>query len=199
MPKIEVDEADYQQSTQLRQRFEKALRDPKNRAKLLEAWQEANPDIVIPEVAAKKPVMDEVQAVTKKFDDFIKEQADKEAKREEDARINAFKSSWESQKKAIRDEYQLNDAGVSEVEKLAQERGIPDLEAAAALFRKLNPPAEVGAPAGGVGGWGFFEEPQDNMKENMEKLMKSSGDNDQVLNSMIRETLADVRGQRRAA
>lgn len=199
MPKIEVDEADYQQSTQLRQRFEKALRDPKNRAKLLEAWQEANPDIVIPEVAAKKPVMDEVQAVTKKFDDFIKEQANKEAKREEDARINAFKSSWESQKKAIRDEYQLNDAGVSEVEKLAQERGIPDLEAAAALFRKLNPPAEVGAPAGGVGGWGFFEEPQDNMKENMEKLMKSSGDNDQVLNSMIRETLADVRGQRRAA
>ena len=199
MPKIEVDEADYQQSTQLRQRFEKALRDPKNRAKLLEAWQEANPDIVIPEVAAKKPVMDEVQAVTKKFDDFIKDQADKEAKREEDARINAFKSSWESQKKAIRDEYQLNDAGVSEVEKLAQERGIPDLEAAAALFRKLNPPAEVGAPAGGVGGWGFFEEPQDNMKENMEKLMKSSGDNDQVLNSMIRETLADVRGQRRAA
>ena len=203
MAKIEVEEADYQQAAQsvvLKKRMDAILADPKKRSRFLEAWQEVNPDIVIPEVRAKEPVMEEIKAVREELANDRKARADEKAKDEEEKRLSAFTQTWEKQKHTVRQTYpDLNEKGMEEIEKLAKEEGIPNLEAAAALFRQRHPPAEVGAPNGGIGGWGFFEQPQDNMKENMEKLMASGGENEQVLNSMIRETLADVRGQRHAA
>ena len=61
--------------------------------------------------------------------------------RAERDRLSEFSSGWERQRRTLRDGG-WREEGITAVEKLAQERGIPDLEVAAAFFEKQNPPAQ---------------------------------------------------------
>lgn len=201
MPQVQVEESELLQLRGNSTALGQMLANKDARSLVLKAQKIVKPDAVIPELDARAPIDEALGEFRKEFGDFRKSIEERETKQEEARRLNEFKASWESQKRTIRDRYPtLNDAGIEEVEKLAKDRGIPDLEAAGALFMQLHPPAPLGDPnAGGMGGWNFFDAPQDNMKDHMKVLMESRGDNEPELNSMIRETLADVRGQRRAA
>lgn len=201
MPQVQIEEAELANLRGNSTALGQMLANKDARSLLLKAQKIVKPDAVIPEIDARAPVDEALETIRKEMADDRAARAKEKTDEDERRRLDAFKNSWDAQKRVIRDRYPaLNDAGIDEIEKLAKERGIPDLEAAGALFMQLHPPAPVGDPnAGGMGGWNFFDAPQDNMKEHMAKLMESKGDNEPELNSMIREAIADVRGQRRAA
>lgn len=197
MPKIEVEEAEWNARGQLTQVVSGLLKNPKSRPLMLQAQKEAYPESVIPEIDAAKPVMTEIEKVRTEFADYRKAQEEKETKALNESKLNAFAAEWAAQKGRVRDRYpDFNDKALEEIEKFATEKGIPDFEAAAARYRELNPPAQIQTPH--TGGWGFFEENTDTLKDDMDKLMQSHGDNDAVTNHMVNEALADIRGRRAA-
>jgi len=199
MPKVEIEEADLLANQQLAKAIQSMMANPDARKKLLEAQKIINPTAVTP-----KDYQDEVMAEVAKEREArlaLEKKIEDDKKAEEtDRKTKEFLASWESAKSRLRDKYpDLNDKGIEEIENLAKTRGIPDLEAAGALFRELHPPATPEHPSG-PSGFNLFDAPQqDNIRDDMKKLMESGGENQQVLDKMIRETLADVRGQRKAA
>lgn len=142
----------------------------------------------------------EIAERDKKIDDLAKKFDDDKAAREADAKKQAFVSEWEAQKKAVRDRYpDLNDEGMAAIQKLAEEKAIPNFEAAAALFRTLNPPATPAASDGPVH-WNMFDaKEQDGMKDYVDKLMKAGGEDAAAESAMVRDTLNEIRGLKRAA
>jgi hypothetical protein len=199
MAKVEIEEADFLASRQLTQAIQAMMAKPESRKKLLEAQKIVNPNAVTAR-DYQDEVLDEVRKERDERLAFQKKLEDDKAAEAVERRTSEFRSTWERQKQTVRERYpDLNDKGVEDIEKLAQDRGIPDLEAAAALYRQLNPPPAIEHPSG-PSGFNLFDIPQqDDMKDHMKKLMDSGGENESELNAMIRETLADVRGQRRAA
>lgn len=197
--KIEVDEAQFLASQQLVSTVQGLLNNPEARRKVFEAQK-----IVYPNVPTPKDFQDDVLARVEEERTarlaLEKQIADDKAKAESEKRLEQFQAGWERQKAIVAQRYpDLNEAGLAEIQKLAEERGIADFEAAGALFRQLHPPAEPAAPNGL--GWNLWDTPQqDGMKEYMDLLMKSpDGINDNATNAIIRDTLLEVRGQKRAA
>ena len=197
MAKIEVEEAEWNARGQLTNVVSELLKHPESRPLMLEAQKKRFPESVIPEIDAAKPVLDKVDALSKKFDDYVSKEQERVAKEMNDAKIRAFADKWAAQKVAVRERYpDFNDTALEEIEKMATEKGIVDFEAAADHYRRLNPPAAIQSPQ--TGGWGFFDDNADTLKDSMDKLMQSRGDNDAVTNKMVNEALADVRGRRAA-
>ena len=198
MPKtVEVDETQFLAQNSVVDLVNKILKNPDARKAFHDAAKKVDPSMSIPEVDAKNEVLGEVEKVRAEFNDFKKAVTDKEAAAEAAARTNAFAASWENQKNSLRQEGWM-DEGIAAVEKLAQDRGIVDLEAAALLHQKLNPPPAPVTTAGF--GFSLFEAPDTQNSEAMKKLMDSHGDDEGALNTMVRAALNDVRGgQRRVA
>ena len=130
----------------------------------------------------------QIAALQKRLDDDAAERASS-------AKVNEFASQWNGAKAQLQRERGYTAEGIAEIEKLAQERGIPDLEAAAALFDRLHPPPEPVQPAG-IGSFNFFE-PTEKDGEDMKKLLESRGESEQVVMKMAREALNDFRSGRR--
>lgn len=197
MPKVEVEEAEWNARGQLTQVVSALLKNPKARPLMLRAQKEAFPESVIPEIDAAQPVMTEIEKVRKDFEDYRKANEEKEAAAQNESKIKAFADEWAKQKDAVRSRYpDFNEKAIEDIEKMATEKGIPNFEAAADHYRALNPPAAIQSPH--TGGWGFFDENTDTLKDSMDKLMQSHGDNDAVTNKMVNEALADIRGRRAA-
>jgi cytochrome P450 len=198
MARVEIEEADLKANQTLANTIQAMLRHPEARKRVLEAQKIIQPNAVIPEIDAAKPVTDAIEAMRK---EMAEERAARQKEKEEELtarRVNDFKSSWERAKDTVRGLYtDLNEDGISAIEKMAEERGIADFEAAAALWRRDHPPATPQAPGGS--GWAFFEDPQDNVKEFMEKQMASKGEDESGLARQVNSVLADIRGTKRAA
>jgi hypothetical protein len=195
MPKIEVEESDLLASAQTVKAVQAMLANPKARSLLLNAQKIINPNAVIPEIDAKAPIEAEIAKEREARLALEKRLDDEKAANEAAAKTRSFKDKWEADKADLRRQG-YTDEGVSKIEKLAEERGIPSLEAAAALFDKLNPPATVAAPSGGIGGWDLFQ-PAAEEDTNMKKLLESKGEDNMALNSMINSALTEVRGKAR--
>jgi len=192
----EVDEQEYLASVGVVQAVQSMLKHPEARKLVLKAQKTVNPNAVIPEIDAAAPLANELAGVTKRLDDIAASIAADKAARDAEAKVNEFATAWGKQKAKLRDAGYYDDA-IEAIEKLAQERGIPDLEAAAALHEKLHPPASPASPSG-FGTWNFLE-PTEKEGEFTKKLLETKGDDDGALRSEINKALADVRGQRRAA
>jgi hypothetical protein len=198
MAKVEVEEADFLANQKVLGLVQKMVADPKARRKVLEAQKIVEPNTVLP-----TDYQDEVMAEVKKTNDAVaalnKKYEDEKAAAEAQKRTDAFQKAWgDAKAQAIKDGVQPE--AVAEIEKLATERGIPDFEAATALYLKQHPPAAPAAPnaGNGFGGFNFFEPgPDDGAKKDMDALLASKGESEGTLNSMIGRALADSRGTRR--
>jgi hypothetical protein len=71
-------------------------------------------------------------------------------------------------------------------------KGILDPEDAALIFERDNPPPPPAMP-GGSGPWNFME-PSPESGDDIKKLIESKGENGLLLDKMVREGLAEVRG-----
>ena len=139
--------------------------------------------------------MSEIEKLRAEMAEDRKARAEEKAAAEAEAKTKAFVESWEGAKRRLQTENGYTAEGIAAIEKLAQERGIADIDAAAALFDRLNPPPEpVSSP--GMGSWGFFE-PGSTETDYVSKMMQSKGTDEVALRNEVASALAEVRGGRR--
>lgn len=192
----EIDEQQYAAQVQLTTLYQAMLAHPEARRLVHQATKKVNPNAVIPEYDAKAEVMTEVDRIRA---EFAAEKAERDAEKLQaaaDKKVADFAASWGRQRSGLA-KSGYTDQGIEAVEKFAEERGLPDLEAAAALFDRLNPPPEPAQPRG-IGGWNLFEEDTDTDEAERQRLMEARGDDDRSLNVLINKSLNDFRsGQRR--
>lgn len=192
MPRmIEVDEDEYRRDVKLRQTVATILANPKAKRVLQEAHKMADPAAITPELDADKALAEREGGIRKEFDDYRKEQADKEAKREQDDKMAALNARYEGGRAKLRGNKWTED-GIKAVEKIMEEQGILDHEIAAAYFEKQNPPQAPSMP-GGTGAWNFLEMPTDTDAD-LKRLVETKGENNVLLDKMAQSALAEIRG-----
>lgn len=190
---VEVDETEYQNQQQLTRLYGSMMQDPKSRELLTKAAKIVNPKAVTPELDAKEEVLAALAAEREERLALQASIAADKAERAEKENLQAFSTSWEQKRGGLR-KIGYTDDGIEKIEQLAQERGIVDLEAAAALFDRMNPPQPVTASSG-FAPFDTFN-PSDRDNENFKALMEAKGDDPMTENKMIREALDDYRSGR---
>lgn len=115
--------------------LDKLLKDPKTRPDAERLVKVHKPDFPTTNEVIE-PVNKQIEALTKKFDDYVRKVEDDRQDREADAAFDRLRKSG------------YTDEGIGKIKNLMKERTIPDVEAAAALFEKQNPPASPAKPSG---------------------------------------------------
>lgn len=184
----EIDESELLAYDHIKRTVAAMQQNPKARKLLQEAHKLVNPSAPDPQPdpieAATAPVKSQVDEVRAMLE------ADR-AERAEAGRIADFRTGWENQKNTLR-RGGWTDEGLGEVEKHAHERGIPDLEVAAAHYEKLHPPAQPNQPT--TGGWNFFDaKPEDD--KFVDAMLVSHGDDAIALDREISAALTEYRSQ----
>jgi hypothetical protein len=192
---IEVSEEQFLAGQQVSNFVKTAMGNPKARKLLNEVQKIVDPTVVVPKDYQDEVLeeVNKVKAETQVLADQIKK--DKEDREAAD-RLQKFQASWLSAKNSLASSGYTQEA-ITEIEKLAQEKGIPDLDVAAAYFDRLHPPAEP-VQSGGIGSWDLFQ-PNTEEKGFVTKMLESHGQDEGALRQEINAALAEVRGQRRAA
>lgn len=194
---VEIDETELVALQQVAVLMQNMLNNKDSRGLVQRATKIIAPNASIPEIDAAEPIMGEVKKLREELEAERKARIEEKAQAETDAKLNAFKGKWERDKQMARDEGYMDNA-IAEIEKLAEQRGIGDFEAAAAVYAKSNPVPHPVTP-GGITNFNLFE-PAPESDDSMKKLMDSHGENDGALHSMINKALTEVRGgSRRAA
>lgn len=167
------------------------MANPKAKRKIFEAVKEADPNAKIPELeieeAARQPVLELQEQVTK-LSKQIEEDA---AKREQDTKLSALRGGVDEGKRKLR-QSGWTDEGIAAVEKVMEDKGIIDVEVAAAYYEKQHPPAAPAMPRG-QGNWGFVESVHDDEKD-LKAMVESRGQNEMLADKMAREVLNEFRG-----
>jgi hypothetical protein len=192
---VEIDETELQKSTQLRAFVENIMRNPKAKRKLLEAQREVRPDDpMVKELDTPEPLEEIRASHAKEIADLRKEIADREAKREQDEKITAYKRMRDDGILSLRGKgYQ--DAGIKAIEEIMDKKGILDPLDAAAIFERDNPPAAPVTP-NRYGGWNFADPAPDD-SDDIKKLFETRGESNLLIDKMASNALADARGQPR--
>lgn len=194
MPKVEVDEGQFLATRGLVQLYEQMNANPKARELLNSAAKIVNPNISTPELDAKAEMRAELDQEREQRLLLQKRLDDDQAARELADRTREFTESWNAKVGRLR-HAGYTDEGIEKITKLAEERGLVDLDAAAALFDRMNPPAPINQPGGGIGGLDLFQmSSQDD--EDFKKLLESEGDNPAAERNMINKALTDHRSGR---
>lgn len=189
MAKVEIDEnqlAGLQKTAQIVQQM---LSHPKARPLLQQAEKAFNPNLAIPEIDAQAPILSEIEKVNKRLDEQEKAAREREEKAAKESAERTLRDTWGKGRGKLKSTG-YTDEGIDKIEKLMEERGIADHDAAAALYDRLNPPAE---PVASVQHrFNPFESRGDDEAKAMKMLLE--GNEEGFLGSMIPQALADVRG-----
>jgi len=191
MATIEMDEAEVQNYRNIAGAVQRMLANPESRKRVLEAQKIINPNAVIPELDAARPLDEKIGAVTKKIDDLASSIAKDKEDRETASARKQVEAEWHAgRSKAQKSGYTAE--GLEALEKFMVERGVADFDVAMAAFEKINPPA---APVGPTSGFDLLQQSISDTNEEMKKLMESQGKDNGAVRSLISKTLADVRGR----
>ena len=165
-------------------------KNPKTRAALQAAVAEAAPEQAGPEHYLRSEFAEAIGGVSKKIDDFLAAQLkDREERETRDAR-QALETRWLAGRAKLRDGGYTPE-GVEAVEKLMEDRGIADHEAARALHERLNPPAEPAITGGSR--WNLFDRSEEAANDEAFKALMN-GDDERFLATAIPAALKEVRG-----
>lgn len=194
MAVTEIDEVELQRLRQLEGTVNVLLKHPKARRKILEAQKEQNPNISIPELDANRPVEEEIHKLRNELAaDKQARSAEKEQEKVDKSREHLNAKFEEGRQLALSAGY-TND-GLKTLEDYMQANGIFSHRIGMAAFERDNPQAQ---PIASSTSWNFFEQPEGNGKELMDKMVESHGEDDAILRKLTHQALADTRsGQRR--
>lgn len=199
MPKIEVDEAEYNQNAQLRATVAKIMADPKRAAQLEGLYKEIEPKAPTPHLDQQKLVNEPVEALRNEIAEFKKTFLAEKEKTEQDAKLAKLNEQLEGEKQALLAKGYTPD-GIKKLDEFREKEGILSYKRAAQLFEIDNPPAEPMRPAG-VGAFNFIDMPTGDSAsqydKDLQKLVESKGQGDGVTDKIIRDTLTELRGGRR--
>lgn len=187
MSQVEIDEAELTGLKNVAALFNKTL-NGKGREKLLRALKEGSPELPIPELDAKDPILEEMRKVTSSVDDLKKQIEDEKTKREEEKNLAALQTKWNDGRAKVARQGYSGDS-LTALEKFMEDNGVADHVIAAAAFEKLNPtPKPVDSTSGK---FDFFTQRADDS----DKLSKKLWSNDPTyLDDAISQTLRDLRG-----
>ena len=152
MARVEIDEAELATHRGLTAALNGMLANPKSRSLVLQARKIADPNAHVPEVDAAAPIIGEMQRIREEMAAERKARKEEAEKAAEERAIATAQATLDKQEAQLRTAGWRDD-GIAAVRKHAEERGIFDLEVAAAHFEKLNPPPEPVTP-NGFGSWG---------------------------------------------
>lgn len=190
MAKIEIEESELSNLKRVNDVAALIGKNPKARALLQEAVAIAAPDEAGSEHAIRREFSEQFAGVSKKIDDFIEAQNKEREDRKADEARRELEGRWAKGKGKLR-EAGYTDEGIAAVEKLMEERGIPDHEAAASLHEKLQPPPEPVVTGGSR--WNWFDRNAEAENDVAYKALMS-GDDDGWLARSIPQALKEARG-----
>lgn len=190
MPMIEIDENELAGYRNVTKALQTMLAHPEARRLVQQAQKTVNPNSVIPEIDAAKPVLDAVGALRKEFEDDKKAREEAAAKAEEDRKVKTLKETWERGREAAKAQGYTKE-GLESLEKFMEERGVADHEVAIPAFERLHPQAKPVETASNR--FDFFNARKHDGDEAMKMLLE--GNDEGFLATTIPQVLADVRGR----
>lgn len=138
MAELVIDESDYNQLVAAKKLLEQLNADPQSRKHLTAGIKKHYPNVRTDEDVAEevaRPHVEKVEAHLSKMEEMMAKLAEREAK---DAEARTL-SQLETQFSRLKKSYGYNDEGIDKIKALMVDRSIPDPDAAAALFERLNP------------------------------------------------------------
>ncbi len=189
MAKVEIDETELVKLQNVAAVVNRMLANPESRRKILEAHKAVNPNAVVPELDAAKPLNDAIGAISAEVKEFKKAIEDKETARETAANKAAFEGKWLMGRKAALDTGYTED-GIKKLEEFMVEHGIADHKIAMPSFEREHPlPAAVTSSNQGFDAFQAIA----NTNEEMKRLMETQGQDPSAVRNLISKTLTDVR------
>ena len=193
----EVDEVELLRLRKQDQTVHALMANPVAKKKIFEAYKTVAPDARIPELeieeAARKPVADLEERVAK----LTKQIEDDKAESEKRAKLDSLSGGIEKGKLKLR-QSGWTDEGIAAVEKVMEDKGIVDVEVAAAYYEKQHPPQVLATPRG-YGGWDFAEVQAEGGDAYTKALLtdKNAAENDHLVLTEATKALNEFRGQSR--
>jgi hypothetical protein len=198
MPKIvEVDEEELLRLRRVNAVVGKIAQHPEAGTLLEQAHKFVDPDAPTPALERKKQLAEPIEAVRKEFEDYKKAQAEEKAKAEHEARIRSLSNQRDEGIARLR-RAGWTDDGIKGVEQLMDEKGLLDVQDAADLFEKRNPPPPPSNPTGS-GAWNFLDLPSGEAPDDqfVKRLLETKGQQDGVTDRHAQLALSELRGGRR--
>jgi hypothetical protein len=195
MPKmVEIDEEQLLRDKNLRAQVERIMGNPDARLLVEQAAKLVDPNAKTPTLDQKKIVEEPVSKLEAKMDAFIaaqnKDREEREAKAKREEIHNQVTSGLARLRAAG-----WTDDGVKGVEKLMEEKGLLDVDIAAAFFEKQHPP-QAPIKSGGTGAWNFLDQAPEGDAD-LKKLVENRGQSEGLIDKMAMDALAEIRGQSR--
>jgi hypothetical protein len=197
VPKIEVDEAEWNRAQALTAVASKIVANPAARRQLEQAHKLVDPNAATPlldqDARANEPVnalktelSEQIAALKKERDDEKREQT-----------LASIAGKQEAAFARLKSQHHYTDEGVEAIRKLMETKGLIDVDDAVAIFERTNPPPTPSMPSGITGqSWGFTDMTGEADKS-IQDLIASKGQNDQIADRMATQALNDFRGQAR--
>ena len=195
MPKIEVDEEEYNRTQRVMNSLRKIADNPATRLKLQALHKEVEPTAPTPELDQARVLQEPLTKLQKDFDEYKAKQAEEAAEREKKAKLAELTSSWEAGRAALKREGRYTDEGLKRLEEFMESKGLVDHELADKAYTAMYPPPPPATPSG-VGAWNFLEVPDDSDAD-IKKLIETRGQSEALADRMAHKALNEVRGQRR--
>lgn len=199
MPKIEIDEAEYNQLTTLQKVAGKIVGNPAARKMLEQAHKLVDPNAATPALDLESQQLAPVKEIEKNLSAEI---AALKKEREDEKREATLAAIAQKQTAGLAQLRRAGytDEGVAAVQKLMEDKGLLDVEDAVAIFERNHPPAVPVAPGGGMTGerWNFTDHAEG--EKDIAALIANKGDGssaDAAVMRMANSALAEMRGSRR--
>ena len=196
MPKIEVEEAEYNRMHALAVVANRIVQNPAARRRLEEAHKMVEPNAPTPfldqERAREEPLTALKTEMQAKLDAIQKERDDERR----DANIRALADKQEKAFAKLKHTHRYTDEGVKAVRGLMEAKGLLDVDDAVAIFERSNPPQMPATPAGGMTGqsWGFADT-SDQTDALVKELIANKGEGNTV-DRLANQALQDFRAGR---
>jgi hypothetical protein len=156
MPLIEVDEITHRalaengikfadasdrlkKAAEIETTFIDLTSDPRTRPELARLLKLKYPDKSVPDVDLAAPIVEKVDGIQKKLDEWVAEQAKKEEERETKAREAAAHDTVSKGRSWLRRERKLDEDGIEAVETVMKDLGIPNYEVAFNHWKAQQP------------------------------------------------------------
>lgn len=189
MAKIEIDETEYAKLQNVGNVLSRMLSNPDSRKKVLEAHKITNPNAIVPEIDATKPINDALAAISEEVKKVAKSVEDDKIEREQTARRTEFDNKWSAGKAAAR-KAGYTDDGLKALEEYMADKGVLDHEVAMPAFERTHPlPTQVTASREGFDAFQAINDTNEEMK----RLVETQGQDPSTVRNLISKTLADVR------
>jgi len=197
MARVEIDEAEFVRLSKLNNFAHGLLQNPQSALLVEQAAKIVDPNIKTPRLDQRAAIQSPMQQMQDDMAKLRKEIADRDAAVTQNQTLQALSQKRDEGFRALRRSGWMDDS-IAAVEKIMDEKGILDVEIAAAYHEKMHPPQSPAMP-GSSGGWNFMEQIDDSDKELNGMIEALAGKDeikaDRIADSLTRKALQEVRSQ----